>query len=145
MNGLSKTKLISYLAAIFVAGGITGATVAVTATKKLMAEPPRTEHMEAHYLKERFQSKLGLTPEQEKVIEPILEKMSKDLKSIRGETTKRVSAIMKNSCDQIGKELTPEQRQRLEEMKKDRPENAHRRFKPPWDSPRKSNSPPKDL
>jgi len=41
MNRLSKTKLICYLAAIFVAGGVTGATVAVKATKQMMAETPR--------------------------------------------------------------------------------------------------------
>ena len=144
MNGLSKTEVICYLTAIFVAGGVTGATVAAMATKKMLAEPPRPEHMESHYLKERFQSKLGLTPEQEKIIEPIVEKMSKELKSIRGETTKRVSAIMKSSYDQIGRELTPDQRQKLEEMKKDRPENNHHRFRSP-DSPHRSNSPPKDL
>jgi len=106
MNGLSKTKLFMYLAAIFIAGGVTGATVAVKASKQ-MAEAPRFGHLEAHYLKEHFQSKLSLTPEQAQVIEPILDKMSEDLKSVRAETTKRITAIVKTSYDQIGKELTP--------------------------------------
>jgi len=135
MNGLSKTKLFMYLAAIFIAGGVTGATVAVKASKQ-MAEAPRFGHLEAHYLKEHFQSKLSLTPEQAQVIEPILDKMSEDLKSVRAETTKRITAIVKTSYDQIGKELTPEQRVKLEEMKKDRQENNHRRFKHPPESPR---------
>ena len=117
MSDLSKTKLISYLAAIFVAGGITGATVAARATKQIMTESPRTGPMEARYLKERFQSKLSLTPEQCKVIDPILEKMSEDLKASRSECMKKIGAIMKSSYDQIGKELTPEQRVKLEEMK----------------------------
>ena len=52
MNHLSKTKLILYLAAIFVAGGVTGATVAVKAAKQIMTEAPRTGPFEARYLKE---------------------------------------------------------------------------------------------
>ena len=139
MNNLTKTKLISYLAAIFLAGGVTGATVAVTAAKQLAAKPPRIGHIETRYLKERFQSKLGLTPEQTKSIEPILENMSEQLKSIRAETSKRIAAVMKNSCDQIGKDLTPEQRHKLEEMKKDRLENDHRKFKSPGEWPLKSS------
>jgi Spy/CpxP family protein refolding chaperone len=148
MNGLSKTNLILYLAAIFVAGGVTGATVALKASKQMMAEAPPPGRLDARYLKERFQSKLKLTPEQSTVIEPILEKMSEDLKSIRQDTTKRISATMKASYDQIGKSLTPEQRQKLDEMRKDHRED---RREPPhkrkwWpDSPRKSNSPPQDF
>ena len=42
MNLPSKPKLIFYLAAIFLVGGVTGATVAVKATKQIMAEPPKT-------------------------------------------------------------------------------------------------------
>jgi len=146
MNHLSKTKLILYLAAIFVAGGVTGATVAVKAAKQIMTEAPRTGPFEARYLKERFQSKLALTPEQAKVIEPILEKMSDELKAVRAESTKRIGAIMKSSYEQIGKELTPEQRAKLEQMKKDRTESSHRKFRPPPpDWPRKSNSPPQNL
>jgi len=52
---------------------------------------------------------------------------------------------MKTSYEQIGKELTSEQRAKLEEMKKDRPENSHRKFKSWPDSSRKSNSPPQSL
>jgi len=47
MNHLSKTKFICYLAAIFFAGGITGATVAVAVTKQMMAEAPRPGRMDA--------------------------------------------------------------------------------------------------
>ena len=148
MNSLSKTKLILYLVAIFVAGGVTGAVVALKADKQMMTEAPRPARLETRYLRDRFQSKLGLTPEQSHVIEPILEKMSEDLKSIRQDATKRISAIMKTSYDQISKQLTPEQRQKLDEMQKDHREDhrepPHRR-KPWLDSPRKSNSPPQNF
>jgi len=142
MNRLSKTKLICYLAAIFVAGGVTGATVAMKATKQ-MAQAPPPGRIEARYLKERFQSKLNLTAEQAKVLEPILEKVSDDLKAIRSDSTKRIGGIMKNAYEQISKELTADQRVKLEQMKKDRPENNHRRFKP--EPSHKSNSPPQNL
>ena len=36
MTGLSKTKLIFYLAAIFVAGGITGAAIALKTSKQML-------------------------------------------------------------------------------------------------------------
>ena len=142
MNSLSKTKIILYLIAIFAAGGVTGATVAVKATKQMMAETPRTGRMEARYLKEKFQSKLNLTPEQSKVIDPLLDKMSEDLKSIRAETSRRIGMVMKSSYEQIGKELTAEQRVQLETMKKDHSDSTHRRSKLFPDSSRRSNAPP---
>ena len=126
MNLPSKPKLIFYLAAIFLAGGVTGATVAVKATKQIMAEPPKTGHIEAQYLKERFQAKLDLTPEQAKLIDPLLDKMSDELKAIHGECGKRISAVVKNSYDQIARELTPAQRLKLEQMRKSRPEKSRR-------------------
>jgi len=135
MNSLSKTKFVLYLAAIFLAGGVTGATVAVKATRQISEAPP-SGHFDARYLKQRFQSKLSLTPEQAKTIEPILDKMSDELKSVRADTTKRIGAIVKNSYEQIGKQLTPEQRLKLDAMKKERSENNHRRFKPSPESPR---------
>ncbi len=114
----------------------------------MTTEAPRPARLETRYLKERFQSKLGLTPEQSKVIEPILEKMSDDLKSVRQDTSKRISALMKTSYDQIARQLTPEQRKKLDEMQKDRHEDRreppHKRR--PWpDSFRKSNAPPQDF
>ena len=142
MNHLSKAKFISYLVAIFLAGGVTGATVAVSVTRQMVAEPPHSGRMDARYLKERFRSKLDLSPEQAEIVEPILEKTSEELKSIRAETSKRIGLVMKNSYELIGKELTSEQRIKLEEMKKDRLENNHRKFKSSPDSVRKSNSPP---
>ena len=145
MSGVSKTKLILYLAAIFIAGGVTGAAIALKTSRQMTAEIPRPGRLDTRYLKERFQTKLALTPEQAKIIEPILERMSEDLKSVRQDTTKRISGIMKNSYEQIGKELTPEQRIKLDEMQKDRHEERreppHRRWKP-WSDSRKSNSPP---
>jgi len=149
MNRLSKTKLILYLAAIFVAGGVTGAMVALKADKQATTEAPRVARLETRYLRDRFQSKLNLTPEQSQVIEPILEKMSDDLKSVRQDCSKRIAAVMKASYDQIAKKLTPEQRKKLEEMQKehrdDHREPPHRRSKPWWDGPRKSNSAPQDF
>ena len=138
MNQISKTKLVLYLVAIFVAGGVTGATVAVTASKQIIAETPRPGHLEAHWLKERFHSKLALTEDQAKVVDPILEKMSEELKSLRAESTKRIGALMKSSYDQIARDLTPEQRVKLEQMKKDRAENSHRRRAP---QDKKTNAP----
>ncbi len=147
MNGLSKTKLMLYLAAIFVAGGVTGAAIAVKTTKQMIEETPRPARFESRYFKEKFQSKLDLAPEQSKAIAPILDKMCEDLKSVRQDTTKRISAIMKTSYEQIGKELNPEQRKKLDAMQKERHEDRdrrdtqHRRFKP-WSDSRRSNAPP---
>lgn len=142
MNGISKAKLILYLAIIFAAGGVTGAMFAARATKQMMAaEAPRPGRLESRYLKERFQSKLKLTPEQSKVIDPILEKMSDELKNVRQDCTKRISTIMKSSYDQIGKQLTAEQRRKLDEMQKDHREPPHKRPRS-WGEPFRKPSAP---
>ncbi len=145
MNKLSKTQFVLYLVAIFVAGGVTGAAIALKTSKQMMAEAPAPSRIDARYLKQRYESKLNLTPEQSQVVEPILEKMSDDLKSIRQDTSKRISGMMKTSYDQMGKCLSSEQRAKLEEMRKDHREDRHepqRKRKPWFESVRKTNAPP---
>ena len=61
MNLLTKGKIISYLAAIFVAGGISGGVIAWKEAKQEMFKPPSSKKMCA-FFRERLQAELKLSP-----------------------------------------------------------------------------------
>jgi Spy/CpxP family protein refolding chaperone len=128
MNHLSRWKVALYLAAIFVAGGVTGWTIAARATKEKMYSSFRSDEFAAH-LRERVRSGLDLTPDQAAKIEPIIERTCSEMKSIHRDTYKRISQIISNLNAQIAAELTPDQKAKFEQMEKDRQESTRRKFK----------------
>ena len=60
---------------------------------------------------------LDLTPEQQRVIDPILDRTAAELQAIRAETGQRVSETMQRSHQEIAPHLTPEQQEKLKTMK----------------------------
>lgn len=60
---------------------------------------------------------LDLTPEQQRVIDPILDRTAAELHAIRAETGQRVSETMQRSHQEIAPHLTPEQQEKLKTMK----------------------------
>ena len=118
MIRLMTWKTIAYAAALFIAGGITGAAVGVAVEKGAMFRPPRPHDM-AQQMRNRLRSRLALTSDQLQKIDPIIQKTSDDLKVIHQETTVRVAQLMENCNAQIAASLSPEQKQKLEQMEKE--------------------------
>src|SRR3954469_9636916 len=73
-----------------------------------MADKMMREHLQRH---------LNLTPEQLAQVGPILDETSQRLRTIRTETTARVSEVMEDSHRRMGPYLTPEQQAKIEKMK----------------------------
>jgi len=128
MNHLSRWRVGLYLAAIFVAGGVTGWTIAARATKERMYSSIRSDEF-ATQLRERVRSGLELSPAQAAKIEPIIERTCSEMKSIHRDTYKRISQIISNLNSQIGAELTPDQKTRFEQMERERQASTRRKFK----------------
>src|ERR1041385_5233038 len=118
MNHLSKWRVGLYLAAIFIAGGVTGWTIAARTTKEKMYSSIRSDEFAAH-LRERVRSGLDLTPAQAAKIEPIIAKTCSEMKSIHRDTYKRISQFISNLNSQISAELTPDQKTRFEQMERE--------------------------
>lgn len=68
-------------------------------------------------MREHLRRELKLTPEQYEKIAPIIDATSTRMEAIRNETGRRVTEAMNESHDQIVPLLTPEQRERLDQMR----------------------------
>jgi Spy/CpxP family protein refolding chaperone len=134
MNPLTRQKVILYLAAIFVVGGLTGGVLAwgLGQDRKQDRRPPKSQTMRdvCDHMKKRLQTKLGLTEAQMAKIEPILEETGREMQAIHKRTIGEIEELIAKQNAEIAKELTPEQRQKLEEMNRERREHKSKRFDP---------------
>ncbi|MGZ5538494.1 MAG: hypothetical protein ACXWG0_08200 [Chthoniobacterales bacterium] len=71
----------------------------------------------AHRMREHLRRELQLTPEQNGKIAPILDRLDQRLETIRNETAQRVTETMNESHAEIVPLLTPEQREKFDQMR----------------------------
>lgn len=130
MTTALKWKLVLGCLLIFVAGGVTGAWV-----WHAQMRHPHMRHSAdkmAQHMMARLQHQLVLTPEQVNRLEPFVRQMAAELERIRRETGKQVHQVMEESHNRMVPVLSPEQRQKLEEMERRHERRARRRgFLPP--------------
>lgn len=125
-----KAKLISGLAAIFIAGLVVGGSVGFQVGRSGAPKPPPREHRDGkggnrggdfvERMCSRQQKDLGLSEEQMAKIKPIYEQASAELKDVNAENYERVRAIFRASHEKIKPLLTPEQIQKFEEKNRER-------------------------
>jgi Spy/CpxP family protein refolding chaperone len=116
-----KLKISLYIAAIFVAGIITGMFASYQIAKRMM---PSREKMANHWCGE-LESKLTLTPEQLQKIRPIIDDALTDFKN---NLTHELLASLSNCNARVAMELTPEQKEKLEQFQKEQVEFIRSRF-----------------
>ena len=137
MNEALKWKLIAGFLLVFIAGGLTGAFVAATTTRHYLFGAGH-HGIAAQRMRERLKSELDLTPEQTAKISPIIDKAAAQLEQIRKDTARRVRDVFADTHNQIASDLTPEQRTKLERMRKRHHRmirrSHHRHGPPPPDS-----------
>ena len=119
MINLTRWKLLAYVAAIFAAGGITGASIAWSVFNQKTADPVRSLKI-TQRLHNRLEKRLDLTPAQMQKIDPIINKLGADMNSVYSDTVRRLSDLEDAAEPQISAELTAEQKARLEAMQKKR-------------------------
>jgi hypothetical protein len=124
----STGKLIGTLAAIFCAGGVTGAVIGWNSARKSLSKPPTVEKV-CNKMRDTLQTRLDLTPGQMARIQPILDETARDLHQVHHRTMDEVQCLF-NRCDaQIAKELTQEQQKKFEILNKERQEFWRNRYK----------------
>jgi len=116
MNTALKWKLIAGFLLVFIAGGVTGAFVAAVTTRHFLFAASH-HGMAAERMRARRKTELNLTPEQLAKISPIIDKTAAELEDIRKDTARRVHQTFSEAHQQIAADLTPEQREKLEQMR----------------------------
>ncbi len=124
MKYLTKGKIILYLAAIFVAGGVTGAVISWRETREKEWERPTQTKM-CDWFRKRLQEELGLDADQVRQLEPLLQKRVKAMEEVHSRTVLQIDELLRTSDAEIADalKLTADQRAKLQQMGKNRREH----------------------
>ncbi len=119
MNYLSTGKVAGYLAVIFIAGGATGAVITFKNTQERQAQPASMTKACTKF-QDRLVSKLSLTSEQVRKLQPVFDQTAKELRAIHAHALKDTDNVIRKAHELIAKELTPEQKAKLDECDRER-------------------------
>ena len=121
MNSLSRLQVTIYMAAIFLAGGVSGGAISSRFGHRNATTPPSSRHIQA-----RLEHQLNLTREQVQQIQPVLKQMAQDYKAVQIESFHQMSEIISKHYEEISKFLTPEQQAKLKRMEHEGKERLNR-------------------
>ena len=124
--GPTKLKLVLYLAAIFAAGGVSGWVVAAKSTKQKMFSPPAPKEFSSRFC-DRVLSNLELSPEQSEKLKEIADRYDKEMFSLHGKHARQIGLAVSNRNAQLAGILTPEQREKFDQMERERWQSFRRR------------------
>ena len=126
MNNISKTKIVLYLLAIFAAGALAGGFGGYSMARQDPTARVRPDEL-ADRIKKRMQTKLNLTAEQRKEIEPSVQKVCAQLRMIGHNSALETSKAFDRFNQQISAFLTAEQEEELDKFQLERKESVKRR------------------
>lgn len=130
MTTQTRRKATFYLVSIFLVGTATGALVGYTSAKKRKPpSPPRVEDMTGH-ITARLRDKLILSSEQVARIEPLVRRACSEMQSIQRDSGKRMGQVFQDLSQRMAEYLSPEQREKLEKMERERQESWRNRSRP---------------
>ena len=108
MRFLRHWKMILGLLAIFVAGVGTGGVGTIVVLHRVFTKPVVSRNWADARLRD-LETRLKLTPEQKERIKPIAERTADRFRAIGGEAFEKILVTARETHEEIGKELTPEQ------------------------------------
>ncbi|MFA6545844.1 MAG: hypothetical protein WCS99_15610 [Limisphaerales bacterium] len=115
MNWLQHWKVVLALVVLFVSGAATGTLITLKVVKRVVEGRSNPERVPQFMLHE-YERRLDLTPEQMEKIRPIVQLTGREMMELRGEMSGRAFQIFRRSNEKIAAALTPEQKQRFEEL-----------------------------
>ncbi len=121
-------KLILLLAAIFLAGGVTGAFIMMRIGRKMIAERPLPGQWAPLHMS-KLAERLSLQPEQVELLRPIVHRNFEDLGRLRASCMAETQLIFVRMEREVAEKLTPEQRVKFDELNRQMRERA-RKFMP---------------
>ena len=118
------------LIAIFVAGAVTGGFLTIRAMKYEMARRSETPWGTA-FTTDRWRARLHLTPDQDEKLRPIMQQADNELRNLRAVDLREIEGILDRAQERTNPVLTPDQRQRLQQMLEDRKRRLKQSFNVP--------------
>jgi Spy/CpxP family protein refolding chaperone len=117
---------------VFAAGTVSGTLLGARYGRQIF---PRTRPSGGNYsqqLMQRFSEQLSLTADQAEKIRPIVERAQVENQRLRRENVQQMTKVMDEMHTQISEILTPEQRVKMEELRKrfrERSERLRREYR----------------
>jgi hypothetical protein len=119
MNRIARWKIVLSLAAIFLAGSITGGLFTIAIAKhEVRRQSDPTQWFQLTM--QRWKKRLHLTAAQEERLKPTVEATVNELRTLRTNDVRQTDEILTRAQARIDPELTAEQRQRLQKMREAR-------------------------
>lgn len=118
-------KLVLLLTGIFLAGGVAGSFLTVRFGRHLIEKRPGPDQWAPARLK-FLAEKLDLTKEQQEKLKPILRRDMDELGRIRDSSFEQSRVVFERMERDISAVLTPEQREKLEQLNKQRRERLQK-------------------
>lgn len=134
MTSLGKRKFATYVLVIFLAGAGSGALVAWQVSRRVPVVPLTPAEIGAR-LRDRFQTRLDLTPEQRQKVDPMIDQAMLRVETIRQETASHVFANVSKLHEQVLTVLTPEQKTKFEALERERRDYLRQKFGPATNTP----------
>jgi uncharacterized membrane protein len=108
-------KVVLVFAGVFLAGVVCGGPLLATLQKyRYDRRLPFIDRTMG-----RYEHELGITSEQKERIRPILIRIQKDWRQLKQENVRNLLGVIDRMYTEIGSELTPEQRIKLEKMREE--------------------------
>lgn len=126
MNDVMRWRMIGYMIALFVAGGVTGAAVMGRTASVQTLKVGRSEEI-ASLIRQRFVL-LNLTHEQKEEFEPWIKEASLSLETNHLECLVQCSKAVDKLYARIEKELKPEQKDEFKKLEAERLATLKQKF-----------------
>jgi len=135
MNGVTKFKIICYIAATFLAGAVAGGVVGYKAGQQRHFKPPKPQEM-SESISSTLNTRLQLTPDQLGKIKPLVDQACADIQARSREQRREISYCFEKMDLEIAALLTPSQQDEFGKMQQERRESKgkHGRPRPSLDS-----------
>jgi Spy/CpxP family protein refolding chaperone len=134
-----RWRMFAYMAALFVAGVITGAAVMshMSATSQTLKVGRSGEI--SSLIRQKLVTNLELTPEQRDKFEPLINKTSAEMEASHLDCLKRICAALEKMHDQMLPDLTPDQREKLKQVEAERQKMMLKKYNYPPDASKAGN------
>jgi TolA-binding protein len=128
MNPLTVRSILTCLVLVFLAGGTVGALIARKQSGHSTVKEPSMEKA-SHRMQDKIVSRLGLTQDQIRQMQPVFEQTTTDLRAIHAKALRESDDAIRRAHQHIAPHLTPEQLTRLEAIEAERRDWMERRSK----------------